>query len=105
MPRGHRQQTRRAETGKTVSGQDLHVIDNREKRQEQQSMKLSARNQLTGVVTAVKSGAVMAEVTVEIQPGTITAAITDSSRERLALKEGDEVSVIIKATEVMIATQ
>jgi len=30
-------------------------------------------------------------------------AITDSSRERLNLKDGDQVSVVIKATEVMIA--
>jgi molybdopterin-binding protein len=67
-------------------------------------MKISARNQLTGTVKAVKTGAVMAEVTVEVEPGSITAAITDASRDRLELNEGDEVSVLIKATEVMIAT-
>ena len=67
-------------------------------------MEVSARNQLNGTVTAVKSGAVMAEVTVEVGPGTVTAAITDTSRDRLSLKEGDTVAVIIKATEVMIAT-
>jgi molybdopterin-binding protein len=67
-------------------------------------MQLSARNTLKGTIESVKSGAVMAEVTVKVDPGDVTAAITDSSRERLNLKEGDEVSVIIKATEVMIAT-
>ena len=67
-------------------------------------MELIARNQLKGTVKAVKSGAVMAEITVEVEPGSVTAAITDSSRDRLKLKEGDEVAVIIKATEVMIAT-
>jgi molybdopterin-binding protein len=67
-------------------------------------MELSARNQLKGTVKAVKSGAVMAEITVDVKPGSVTAAITDSSRDRLSIKEGDEVSVIIKATEVMIAT-
>ena len=66
-------------------------------------MELSARNQLSGTVTAVKSGAVMAEVTINVAPGAVTAAITDASRERLQLTEGDEVTVIIKATEVMIA--
>jgi molybdopterin-binding protein len=65
-------------------------------------MELSARNQLKGRIKAVKSGAVMAEVTVEVEAGSVTAAITDASRERLRLKEGDEVSVIIKSTEVMI---
>lgn len=68
-------------------------------------MELSARNQLKGTVHSVKSGAVMAEVTVDVEAGLITAAITDSSRERLNLKDGDQVSVVIKATEVMIATQ
>jgi molybdopterin-binding protein len=67
-------------------------------------MELSVRNQLKGTVRGVKSGAVMAEVTVDVKPGSVTAAITDSSRDRLDLKAGDEVSVIIKATEVMIAT-
>lgn len=68
-------------------------------------MQLSARNQLTGTVTKIKAGAVMAEVTVQVEPGEVTAAITEASRDRLHLKEGDEVSVIIKATEVIIGTQ
>jgi molybdopterin-binding protein len=67
-------------------------------------MQISARNQLVGTVQSVKSGAVMAEVEVNVDAGMITAAITDASRERLGLKDGDQVSVIIKATEVMIAT-
>ncbi len=66
-------------------------------------MQLSARNQLKGVVKGVKSGSVMAEVEVSVEAGLVTAAITDTSRERLNLKEGDEVSVVIKSTEVMIA--
>jgi len=66
-------------------------------------VKLSARNQLRGRVTAVKSGAVMAEVEVQIEPGQMVAAITDGSREELGLQEGDQVTVIIKSTEVLIA--
>jgi len=66
-------------------------------------MQLSARNQLKGTVQGVKSGAVMAEVTVSVDAGTVTAAITDASRDTLGVKQGDEVIVVIKATEVMIA--
>jgi len=66
-------------------------------------MQLSARNQLKGTVKGVKSGSVMAEIEVSVEAGTVTAAITDASRERLNLKEGDQVSVVIKSTEVMIA--
>lgn len=66
-------------------------------------VKLSARNQLRGRVTAVKSGTVMAEVEVQVEAGPMVAAITDASRANLDLKEGDEVTVVIKATEVLIA--
>jgi len=66
-------------------------------------VELSARNQLKGTVTGVKSGSVMAEVTVNVQAGVMTAAITDASRERMNLKDGDQVTVVIKSTEVMIA--
>ena len=65
-------------------------------------MELSARNQLKGRVTRVKSGSVMAEVEVAVEASVIVAAITDGSNQRLSLAEGDQVTVIIKATEVMI---
>ena len=44
----------------------------------------------------------MAEVEVTVEAATIAAAITASSVDRLQLKTGDDVTVIIKATEVMI---
>ena len=66
-------------------------------------MKLSARNQLEGKITNVDLGAVMANVKVEItEPGVITAVITKESAENLALAEDDEVTAIIKSTEVIV---
>ena len=66
-------------------------------------MKLSARNQLNGKITNVEKGAVMANVKIEItEPGVITAAITKESVEKLGLSEGDDVTAIIKSTEVII---
>ena len=65
-------------------------------------MELSARNQLRGTVKGVRTGQVMAEITVEVEAGSVVAAITDSSRERLNLQEGDQVTVIVKSTEVLI---
>ena len=67
-------------------------------------MKISARNQLKGSVKSVEVGAIMAEVVVGVGDQEIVAAITKGSAESLGLKQGDEVTVIIKATEVMIAT-
>jgi len=65
-------------------------------------VQLSARNQLKGQITRVKSGSVMAEVEVRIKAGKVVAAITDGSVKRLKLKPGDKVTVIIKSTEVLI---
>lgn len=66
-------------------------------------MELSARNQLTGVVTAVKLGDLMAEITVDVGGQTVVSLITRRSAERLNLQAGDPVTVIIKSTEVMLA--
>lgn len=66
-------------------------------------MELSARNQLQGTVTNITLGAVMADVSVDIgNRQTVVSAITLASVERLGLKVGDSVTVIIKATEVML---
>jgi len=68
-------------------------------------MQLSARNQIAGTVKAVTLGGIMAEVVVDIGGNEIVAAITRSSAERLKLAEGQTVTVVIKSTEVMIATE
>jgi molybdopterin-binding protein len=65
-------------------------------------MEISARNQIRGRVVGVRTGEIMGEVEVEIEAATITAAITASSVQRLGLKNGDQVTVIIKSTEVLI---
>jgi molybdopterin-binding protein len=68
-------------------------------------MQLSARNQLSGTVRGVELGAIMAEVTVDVNGQEIVAAITRSSAERLGLAEGQPVTVIIKATEVLLGVE
>lgn len=65
-------------------------------------MELSARNQLPGTVKSVTLGGVMAEIVVDVAGYEVASAITRSSAERLNLQVGDQVTVIIKSTEVMI---
>ncbi|WP_295115350.1 molybdopterin-binding protein [uncultured Methanobrevibacter sp.] len=66
-------------------------------------MQLSARNQLTGKVTNIEKGTVMANIKIEVsEPNVITAIITKESAEKLGLAEGDDVTAIIKSTEVII---
>jgi molybdopterin-binding protein len=67
-------------------------------------MKLSARNQIKGVVKSVKLGNVMAEVVVDIGGNEVVSAITRDSAESLNLRPGTPVTVIIKSTEVLVAT-
>ena len=66
-------------------------------------MQLSARNQLQGKITNVEKGTVMANIKIEVtEPNTITAIITKESAEKLGLAEGDDVTAIIKSTEVIV---
>jgi molybdate transport system regulatory protein len=65
-------------------------------------MQLSTRNQLHGTVTDVKLGTVMAEVIVDIGGRTVVAEVTRGGVERLELEQGDDVTVLFKATEAML---
>jgi molybdate transport system regulatory protein len=67
-------------------------------------MPISARNQLSGKVTGLTLGAVMAEVTVDVGGQEIVAAITRESVQKLGIQENSTVSVVIKATDVMLST-
>jgi molybdopterin-binding protein len=49
-------------------------------------------------------GNVMAEVVVDIGGNEVVAAITRKSAESLNLQQGKPVTVIIKSTEVILAT-
>jgi molybdopterin-binding protein len=66
-------------------------------------MELSARNQLRGTVSSIKRGTVMAEIAIQIGGGqTIVSTISLASVDRLKLKEGDAVTAVIKASEVIV---
>lgn len=66
-------------------------------------MKISARNQLKGTVSAVSEGAVNGIVTIDLGDASVKAAITMEAIEELGLKEGVTAYAIIKATNVMFA--
>jgi molybdopterin-binding protein len=69
-------------------------------------MKISARNMLKGKVKQVTMGAVNAEVIIELPGGTeIASIITNTSAKNLGLKDGQEVYAVIKASNVMVATE
>lgn len=68
-------------------------------------MKISARNILAGKVESVSKGAVNSEVDLVLDGGEkIAAIITNTSTDSLGLIAGKPAYAIIKASEVMIAT-
>jgi molybdate transport system regulatory protein len=70
-------------------------------------MRLSTRNQLTGTITEVNLGAVMATVKVTLDGGdqTVTSSITKDAAEDLGLAPGMAATVFIKSTEVAIGVE
>jgi molybdopterin-binding protein len=68
-------------------------------------MKISARNVLKGKVRAVKHGSVNSEIILELPGGVqIVSIITKKSAQDLRLSKGKEICAVVKATNVMIAT-
>ena len=67
-------------------------------------MKISARNQLAGKVTAVNEGAAIANVEIDVNGQRLVASITVEAARELGLSEGTEVTAIVKASDVILAT-
>jgi len=69
-------------------------------------MRLSARNQLAGTIASVDHGAVMSTVVIRLKGGEeVVSAITKDSAQHLDLAEGDQVTAVIKSTEVMVGKE
>jgi molybdopterin-binding protein len=67
-------------------------------------MPISARNQIKGTVTRVTKGEAIANVELDAGGQRLVASITVEAAEELGLAEGTEVTAIIKASDVILAT-
>jgi molybdate transport system regulatory protein len=67
-------------------------------------MKISARNQLHGTVKSIRRGEAIANVELEVAGQRLVASITVEAVDDLGLSEGSEVTVVVKASDVMLAT-
>ena len=65
-------------------------------------MKISARNQLRGTVETVSLGLITARVGVRVGENLIESVITRQSVEEMNIKVGQQVTAVIKSTEVML---
>jgi molybdopterin-binding protein len=67
-------------------------------------MALSARNQIPARVTSINNGEAIANVEMDAGGVRLVASITVEAVKALGLAEGTEVVAVIKASDVIIAT-
>ena len=72
--------------------------------QEEHVMQLSARNQIPARVTAINSGEAIANVELDAGGVRLVASITVEAVKQLGLSQGSEVTAVIKASDVIVAT-
>jgi molybdopterin-binding protein len=67
-------------------------------------MKLSARNKIPARVTGINYGEATANVEMDACGTRLVASITVEAARELELKEGTEVTVVVKASDLILAT-
>lgn len=70
-----------------------------------ETLRLSARNQLAGTISRIETGAVNSEVDVKVGGNTFVAIITKHSAEEMKLAVGQAVNVIVKASHVLVGVR
>ena len=67
-------------------------------------MPISARNQIKGTVTSITQGDAIANVEIDADGLRLVSSITVEAVKELGLSEGTEVTAIVKASDVILAT-
>jgi molybdopterin-binding protein len=66
-------------------------------------MKISARNQPPGRVTGITQGEAIANVEIDVAGHRLVSSITVEAVRDLGISEGSDVTVVIKASDVLLA--
>jgi molybdopterin-binding protein len=67
-------------------------------------MQLSARNQIPATITSINNGEAIANVELDAGGVRLVASITVEAVGQLGLAEGSQVTAVIKASDVILAT-
>ena len=67
-------------------------------------MQISTRNRLPGTIIEVVKGEAAARVSIRVGDNQMVALITRESADELGLEVGQEVTALVKATDVMVLT-
>jgi molybdopterin-binding protein len=85
------------------SSQQCAALSRTAKHLERAPMRISARNQIKGTVVEVKKGATTSHVRVDVGNGqVVTSSITNEAVDELGIKAKSHVTVVVKASDVMI---
>ena len=69
-------------------------------------MRYGASNQYTGEVTFIRKGEVMSEVVIEVTKGIyVTSAMTTATLSNLGIHEGDRITALVKAENVVLVKE
>jgi molybdopterin-binding protein len=68
-------------------------------------MKISARNQIPATVTGITQGEAAANVELDANGLRLVASITVEAVRDLGLQQGTQVTALIKASDVLLATE
>ncbi len=67
-------------------------------------MQISTRNQLLGTIKSITLGNIVAEIVIELRGGQeIVSVISYLDSERMNLQVGDQITVLVQTSDVMIA--
>ena len=71
---------------------------------EEHAMALSARNQIPARVTSINAGEAIANVELDAGGVRLVASVTVEAVHQLGLTQGSNVTAVIKASDVILAT-
>ena len=66
---------------------------------------LSARNRTRGIVKEIIRGDVLSKVLIESQGDVLHAIITNASLDEMKINSGDEITAIVKSTELILSKE
>jgi molybdate transport system regulatory protein len=66
------------------------------------NVQISARNTLNGRVSDIRKGEAMGCITVNTESGKLTATITRQAIEDMQIQDGEQVTAVFNATEVLL---
>lgn len=104
---GHLQSAIDASGRQVVSGRSLaaRALELAPEADQSSPVRRSARNRFTGIVTAVESSGLVAQVELQCGPNRVVSLMTAEALRELELEVGSRATAIIKATNVVIETE